>query len=174
MKRGASVAAAVLFATLAAARGEPPPAPAEQTEVPYRSQTRGALRVKGDTRDWFRITKGGKDAGPPAPPLLNSAAELEPGEYEVTVNKTRRTVTVRAGREVVLQTGTLVVEGTGADWYAPYEGKQQRVADAPPTLNKPIALFPGTYAVLVRVGDRDVKLTDAARVVAGRKTVLTK
>jgi hypothetical protein len=152
----------------------PAAAPPEETSAPYASANHGALRVKGDTGDWFLITQGGKPAGQSTPPRLNDAVELAPGTYEVAVNKTKRSVTVRAGKETVLQTGTLVVEGRGADWYSPYEGKEQRVTDAPPTLNKPIALFAGTYSVLLRVGDRDVKLTDSAKVVAGQRTVLKK
>jgi hypothetical protein len=176
MKGGRSVVALVLTLALAAAGvaalpDAEPPAPAEETTAPYDSKTKGALRVKGDTGDWFLVQQGGKPAVPQAPPRLNNSVELAPGTYDVLVNRTKRTVTIRVGKETALQTGTLVVEGKGASWYAPYEGKERRVADSPPALNSPIALFPGTYALLVRVGDRDRKLADA-KVVAGKKTVV--
>ena len=151
-----------------------PPAVKDEETVPYNSKTHGNLRVKGDTGDWFQVQRGGKNAGPPTPPRLNSAVELPPGKYDVLVNRTKRTVTIQVGKETVLQTGTLVVEGKGASWYAPYEGKERRVATNPPALNSPVALFPGTYSVVVRVGQQDRKLADDVRVTAGQKTVLKK
>ena len=171
MRRILTALAAAASLSLCLAADEPP---AEQSEAPYDSKTQGALLVKGDTDDWFVVTQDGKRVGGNAPPKLNSSVELAPGDYDVTVNRTRRSVTIRAGKQVVLQTGDLVVEGKGASWYAPYEGKERRVQDAPPVLNAPIALFAGSYSVVVHVGDHDEKLADAARVEPGRKTVLKK
>jgi hypothetical protein len=169
----ASVFAIVLLAALSsAADKETPKPPPETSEVAYNSKTHGALEVRGDTSEWFLINRDGKKAGPNVPPKLNSAVELEPGTYEVSVNRTKRTVKIQTGKKMILQTGTLAVEGKGADWYAPFAGKERLTADAPPKLNAPMALFPGTYAVLVRVGDKNVKLTDNAQIAAGQKTVL--
>lgn len=137
----------------------------------YDSRTKGALQVKGDTGDWFQTKKKGKDVGPPVPPKLNDTIELPPGMYDVFVNKTRRAVTIHAGKKTVLATGTLLVEGKG-NWYTPYEGKEARVAKVQPAMGAPIALFPGTYSVVVHVGTRQVKLTDDAKISAGQKTVL--
>jgi hypothetical protein len=178
MRLIASVFGMVLLASVAAgADKEPPKPPPEKSEVDYDSKTHGALQVRGDTKDWFLITRDGKDAGPATPPLLKSTVELAPGTYDVSVNKTKRTVKVQAGKKTILETGTLDVEGKGADWYAPYEGKDRRTADAPPKLNTPIALFPGKYTVHVhyrdeKSADKDAILDDAARVEAGQKTVL--
>jgi hypothetical protein len=175
MKGGGSLAVAALLAFGVAVSARPDTAAVKDEEtVPYNSKTHGNLRVKGDTGDWFAVQQGGKNAGPPTPPRLNSAVELPPGQYDVLVNRTKRTVTIQVGKETVLWTGTLVVEGKGASWYAPYEGKERRVVANPPTLNNPIALFPGTYSVLVRVDERDRKLADNVQVTAGKKTVLKK
>ena len=141
---------------------------------PHDSKTRGALQVRSvgaKPADWFDVLKDGKRAFPGGPKLLNSTVELAPGAYVVEVNRTRRKVTVEAGKKAVLWTGELVVEGKGADWYAPYQGKERKLASNPPVLNRPTALFPGTYSVLVRVGAKDKKLGEA-RVRAGLKTVL--
>jgi hypothetical protein len=108
------------------------------------------------------------------PPKLNTSVELAPGEYEVSVYRTKRSVTITAGKQLALLTGTLIVEGKGADWYAPYEGKERRLADAPPVLGAPVALFAGSYSVVAHVVDHEEKVADAARVDPGRKTVLKK
>jgi YVTN family beta-propeller protein len=153
--------------------GEKPDEKKEETEEPYNSKTHGSLRVTGDTGDWFTAMQDGKQAHPGNPPKLGGRVELLPGKYEVLVNKTKRVVTIHAGKETTLRTGTLVVEGAGT-FYAPYEGDERRVASNPPVLGSSIALFPGTYSVRVQVFDKSVKLTDNARIVAGEKTVLKK
>jgi hypothetical protein len=159
----------------AAPRTEPaadrPSPPREETTAPHSSPTQGGLQVTGDTDDWFTVHQNGKQAGPSTPPKLNSVIELAPGAYEVSVNKTKRTVTIEAGKKTIVATGTLIVEGKG-DWWTPHQGGEAKLVNAPPTLNSPLALFPGTYAVTVHVGQKDEKLTDDARVVAGEKTVL--
>jgi hypothetical protein len=138
---------------------------------PYDSRTKGALQVKGETGDWFFIKQKGKDVGPTVPPKMNAVVELPPGNYDVFVNKTRRAVTIQVGKKVALTTGTLVVEGKGS-FYTPYEGNEPRVAKVQPAMGAPIALFPGTYSVVVRVGTRNERLTDNAKITAGQKTVL--
>ena len=86
-------------------------------------------------------------------------------------------MTVEAGKKTILLTGELVVEAKKRTpgWYTPYQGKEAKLADAPPLLNHPIALFAGKYRVEyrkngitspVKIGDADIK--------AGRKTVLKK
>ena len=99
---------------------------------------------------------------------------LPPGTYVVDVNRTQRTVTVEAGRKVVLRTGDLVVRGQpeSAYWY-PLQGQVRTLSANPPLLNRARALLPGTYTVFVHtsvtVPDRDL---GAAEVVAGRTTAL--
>lgn len=145
----------------------------EKTVEAYDSKTRGAVQVKGETKEWFTVLKGGKVLGQ-VPRLLNGTEELEPGEYEVQVNKTARTVMVEPGKKVVLLTGTLEVEGEGL-YYYPLVGKERKVAANAnnPALGRPIALFPGTYAVEVNHKLRKtVRLADEVKVEAGKKTVV--
>lgn len=157
----------LLLAPLATRAADPP----EQTIEPYSSKVNGAILVKGETKDWFDIWADGFRKVQ-APRNLNGTEEIAPGTYEVLVNKTKRVVKVEAGKKVVLLTGTLVVEGDKASFYAPYQDKERKCAGSPPLLNRPIALFAGNYAVDLRVGDRDVRLTEVAQVVAGKRTVL--
>lgn len=155
-------------------KGKPAEAPKEESVVPYDSKTHGALQVKSvgpKPVDWFDVLRDGKRAIPGNPKLLNGMVELPPGTYVVEVNRTQRKVTIEAGKKTVLWTGELVVEGKGADWYAPYQGKERKLVSNPPLLNRPTALFPGTYTVFVHVGTEDKKLGEA-QVKAGRKTVL--
>jgi hypothetical protein len=149
-------------------------APKEESVVPYDSKTQGALQVKsvgGKTAEWFDVLQNGKRAIAGNPPRLDSTVELAPGAYVVAVNHTERKVTIETGKKTILLTGELVVEGKGADWYVPYQGKERKLASNPPTLNHPTALFAGSYTVFVRVNMMEKKLGEA-EVAAGRKTVL--
>jgi len=156
-------------------KDKPAEPPRELSFVAHDSTTRGALQVRAvseKTSEWFRVMKGGKDALPGAPPLLNKTVELDPGEYVVRVNKTERTVTVEAGKKAVLWTGELVVEGeTGrGDFYAPFQGKDKKLAAAEPLVNKPTALFAGTYAV--KFWGKETRDLGEAEVKPGQRTVL--
>jgi hypothetical protein len=139
----------------------------------YDKANAGALQVKGETRDWFITQQNGKQVGPTVPPVLNSVIELPPGSYDVFVNKTKRKIKIEAGQKTVLTTGTLVLKGRG-NYYAPYEGKEARFVGAQPRVNSPIGLFAGTYTVIVQVGVTSEKLPQAAKVVAGKTTTLTR
>jgi hypothetical protein len=156
---------------------KPAEAPKEESVVAYDSQTHGAVHVQTvDAKpvDWFDVLQNGKRVFEGNPKLLNNTLELAPGTYVVEVNRTQRKVTIEAGKKTILWTGELVVEGQppGAYWY-PMQGKERKLASNPPLLNRPRALFPGTYTVFVHVS---VTLTDKnlgeAEVKAGRKTVL--
>jgi len=151
--------------------------PKEQAVVEFRSKTHGAVEVRGVSEkpvDYFDILKDGKRAFAGNPKLLGNSVDLAPGEYVVEVNRTKRTVTVEAGKKIVFQTGEIVVEGKPetAFWY-PLDGKERRLAGNPPLLNRARAFFPGKYTVLVHVG---VGMEDAnlgtAEVKPGMKTVL--
>jgi hypothetical protein len=166
--RAAGVLVLLLVPAAFAEEAKDPP---ELTTEDHASKTKGAIQVKGDTRDWFEVLQDGKRVKQ-IPRTLNGTEEVPPGKYEVRVNKTTRTVTVEVGKKTVLQTGSLVVEGKKGSWYAPFEGKERKVSANPPTLNTPIALFAGTYRVEVRVVDKEVQITDGAKVVPGKKTTL--
>ena len=153
-------------------------APKEEEVSDYKSTTNGALEVKSVSdkpADWFAVVQDKKQLSPPGNRRLNSTVELAPGTYVVRVNKTERKVTIEAGKKVTLLTGDLVVEaprGTPG-WFTPYRGKQVMLARNPPTMNNPVALFAGKYAVTYREGgvSPEEKLGDA-EVRPGRKTVL--
>jgi hypothetical protein len=80
-------------------------------------------------------------------------------------------VTIEAGKQTVLWTGEVVVEGKGADWYIPYQGKDRKLVSNPPLLGRPTALFPGDYSIYVYVDLKEQKVGDAT-VTAGKRTVL--
>jgi hypothetical protein len=158
-------------------RAEDKPAPKAESVVDYASKTHGAVEVKSAEEkpaDYFDVLLNGKRAFPGNPKLLNNSVELTPGTYVVDVNKTRKTVSVEAGKKTVLWTGELVVEGdpSGPYWY-PMQGKERRLAGNPPVLNRARSFFPGTYTVFVHVGvgTKDKNLGDA-EVKAGEKKVL--
>ena len=70
----------------------------EEAIEPFDSRTTGAVQLNGDTEDWFEVLKDGKRAYSGAPPLLNNMVELSPGEYDVAVNKSTRTIKVEKGK----------------------------------------------------------------------------
>lgn len=155
----------------------PAPPPPEEASEAYPSRDHGAIRVRVDnpaTADSFDVLRDGKRVRG-APKLLNGTLEVPPGLYLVDVNRTRRRVTVEAGRKVVLWAGELVVEGQPRTtaWYAMGGKDKLTSSGVEPLLNRPLALLPGTYAVFV-----DTSLTGAdqalgdARVTAGRRLVL--
>jgi hypothetical protein len=143
--------------------------PAEMSVEAYDSKTKGAIQVNGEKSDWFDVRKGEKSLAFPYP-LLGKVAEVEPGEYEVWVNKVVRKVKVEAGKKTVLETGSIHVEGkSGLYWY-PLVGKDEAIGPnrLRPGLNQSISLFPGVYAVEVNLNLRTTqKLTDKAVVEPG-------
>jgi hypothetical protein len=176
MKSIASVLGLALVAGLgmAADKEKEKGAPAEESVVAYESKTKGAVQVRSVAPGpvhWFDVFKDDKRAISGNPPLLDSTIELEPGTYELDVNRTRRKVTIEAGKKTVVWTGELVVEGKGASWYVPWQGKDRKLVSAPPTLGRAIPLFAGTYRVTVHVGTEDKEIGEA-KVVAGKKTTL--
>ena len=88
----------------------------EKAVEAYDSKTHGAVQVKGDTTDWFDVAKNGKSILT-VPKLLNGTLELEPGDYEILVNRTSRKATIEVGKKVVFTTGTLQAEGKGLYYY---------------------------------------------------------
>lgn len=144
--------------------------------APYEHETLGALQVMSASPNpvyWFQVRRN-DSAMPGNPPLLNSTVELAPGNYDVNVNRTRRPVTIEAGRKTILWTGDLVVEGgvSSAYWYA-IEGTESRYTSNPPLVGTPLALFPGSYrAVVVTSVTVPSDTMGPADVVAGRRTTL--
>ncbi len=151
---------------------------AEESVVAYDSSTLGALQVDAVSEspvDFFDVLDvDGARAINGNPKLLGGTLELAPGTYVVDVNRTQRTVQIEAGKKTILQTGELVVEGEpeSAYWW-PMQGTERRLSSNPALLNRPRALFPGTYTVFVHtsvtVADRNL---GEAVVEAGRTTSL--
>jgi hypothetical protein len=111
--------------------------------------------------------------GPPE--ILNSTRELQPGRYVIDVNRTRRNVTVEAGKKTVLLTGDLVVESQRKDIiWVPKQGEETRLASNPPVTNTGVALFPGSYTVYINRGEAAIDLPRLAEaeVKAGKTTVV--
>jgi hypothetical protein len=159
------------------AESAPAEVPGQDREVPYESTTHGALQVmsvRDDPTDWFDVFQGGERAFDGNPRLLGSTLELLPGTYDVDVNRTRRQVTIAAGRRTIVWTGELRVEGepSGAYWY-PMQGSEQMLSSNPSTLGSSRDFFPGTYTVFVHVsvGVPDANLGEA-EVRAGQTTLL--
>ena len=128
----------------------------EMSVVDYASTTHGAIQVTSAnplTGDWFDVFQSGTRAITGNPPLLGSTVEVPRGTYQVSVNRTERTVTVEEGRQTILRTGELLVEGEpeGAMWY-PVQDGDRKVVSNPPILNTQIALFAGRYEVIVWEG----------------------
>lgn len=149
----------------------------EISVVAYDSQTHGAIEVQSmldDPSDWFQVVQGEKSAISGVPPLLNNTVKVLPGEYEVIVNDTRRTVTVAAGEKTVLLTGELVVEGEhkSAFWF-PAHDDDEKLAGVQPLFNKSRPLFAGTYRVYAVIHSSDGAIDlGSAEVKPGEKTVV--
>jgi hypothetical protein len=147
----------------------------EISVVDYASTTHGAVQVTSanpSTGDWFDVLQNGERAVPGNPTLLGGTLEVPPGTYQVVVNRTERTVTVDVGRQTILRTGDLLVEGEpdAAMWW-PVQNGDRKVVSNPPTLNSQIALFPGSYEVIVYEGVGVPEDTaGVAEVTAGRVT----
>jgi len=156
-------------------KDKPADAPKEESVVPYDGKTRGALQVNTvseKTGEWFDVLQNGKRAFAGATPKLNTTIELAPGTYVVSVNRTERKVTIEVGKKTVLWTGELVVEGAkgSGDFYAPFQGKERKLANVQPVVNIPTALFAGKYTVKLFAGKtRDL---GEVEVKAGKRTVL--
>jgi hypothetical protein len=163
----------------AAEKPEEKKPPAEVEVIAHDNPAKGAVQVmcaRKNPVNWFDVLQDGKRAFPGNPPLLNTTLELPPGTYEVDVNRTRRTVKVEVGKKTVLWTGDLLVEGKpDTDFYAPYEGGEQKTVSNYPLLNRPHSLFPGSYTVWVFSGlGKKTKVADNAVVTAGRTTIIQK
>lgn len=174
---GAPAEAAAPENATAAVAAQEGAAVGQDSVVAYESTSHGALQVmsvRDDPTDWFDVLQDGERAYAGNPYLLNRTMELLPGSYEVDVNRTRRAVTIEAGKKTVIWTGELRVEGgpSGAYWW-PMQGNERKLSSNPATLNASRALLPGTYEVFVHVSvtTGDTSLGDA-EVRAGQTTVL--
>ena len=142
----------------------------------YESTSNGALQVMSVSNPvhWFEVYRDSTRVLSGNPPLLNSTVELAPGDYAVDVNRTRRPVTIVAGRKTILWTGELVVAGGGtSDFWYPVQNGERRVISNPPLVGAPVPLFPGSYTALVQGSvTMPMDTLGPAEVTAGQTTTL--
>ncbi len=94
----------------------------------------------------------------------NQQIEVPSGTYVVKLNKTVRTVTVKAGQNTVVKAGSISVAGTGSTLFYVYDSDSRELAYD--STNKQIELFPGTYTVKLN------KTVRTAEVQEGKNTVI--
>ena len=120
----------------------------------------GSVLIKGLTEGYYYVSDTmGK-------PLnhnhLNKALSFFPGSYRVQVNKSEKAVDVAAAQAAEVQTGSLMVEGTGSDYY--YVTDKTGNSLNHNSLNKALSFFPGEYNIKLGQGTR------TASVEAGQTT----
>ncbi len=96
----------------------------------------------------------------------NSATELVAGTYTVVLNESRQRIEVPAGKETVVQAGTLMVSGTGGQGYSVFDasGKERLTYDRP--TNSATELVAGTYTVVLNESRQRIEVP------AGKETVV--
>lgn len=97
---------------------------------------------------------------------LGNALAYLPGTYRIRMVDTDMPLSVQAEQVTEVVTGTLVVQGTGAEYYYMLDEGGNQLGYS--RLNSPTSLLAGTYSV--RTGDRNEPVT----IVAGRTTSLTR
>lgn len=115
----------------------------------------GTLLVKGLTDEYYYVSDSvGKQLNYQT---LNKTLAFFPGSYRVLVNKTEKTVDVVAAQTVEAQTGSLMVEGTGSDYY--YVSDKSGNPLNYSSLNKALSFFPAEYAVKLGQSSRTASVT---------------
>ncbi len=141
----------------------------QRVEVKAGEQTvvqAGTLVVSGTGKEGYSVfDEIGRDRLTHERPT-NSVTELLPGTYTVIVNASRQRVEVAAGKQAVVQAGTLLVSGTGNEGYSVFdELGRDRLTHERPT-NAVTELLPGTYTVIVNASRQRVDVS------AGKQAVV--
>jgi hypothetical protein len=147
------------------------PVTLEVITADHANPGKGALEVTGDTRDMLLISKDGKRL-PGNPPLLKETIELDPGDYLVDLNKTTRNVKIRAGKKLILRSGSIVVTKKDAGFWFPKKGGENLYATNPPASGAALSLFPGVYDVYVNVFPNNEKVAEGVKVTPGQRVTL--
>jgi len=114
----------------------------------------GTLLVKGLTQEYYYVSDSlGKQLNHQT---LNRALAFFPGAYRVLVNKSERSFEIAAAQTVEAQTGSLMVEGTGPDYY--YVSDKTGNALNHNTLNKALSFFPAEYNVKLGQSSRSASV----------------
>lgn len=112
-------------------------------EYYYAADTLGKPLVKGLTDEYYYVTDSTRK--PLNHRTINKALAFFPGSYRVLVNKTEKTVDIAAAQTLEAQTGSLMVEGAGSDYY--YVTGQTGDALNHNSLNEALSFFPAEYTV---------------------------
>lgn len=105
----------------------------------------GTVNVQADTDEYYYVFDSG--AKQLASGHVGRATSLFAGTYTLKVNNTQAQGDVRAGEELSIPTGTLVVRGSTDEYYYVFDTAGTQLASA--HLERPLALFPGSYSVKV-------------------------
>jgi hypothetical protein len=149
--------------------GAPAPAPAavrplSSGDVSDSPAEAAGIVVSGKGQDFYTVfdSAGVKQL---SYAKTETPIELFPGDYVVDLHGIRRSVSVAPGRRTNLQTGTISVSGTGADFYEvhPNTGKPQL---GYAKTNGVLEMFPGDYTLVLH------GVSTGATVRAGRDTTV--
>jgi hypothetical protein len=97
--------------------------------------------------------------------LTNAAMELFPGNYTVVLHGVRAPVTVQAGHDTTIPAGTIVVPGSGQNFYYVYDDKGKSIASA--LTNTSLDLIPGSYLISLNESKRSVRVVAGQRITVG-------
>ena len=100
----------------------------------------------------------------------NSATDLPPGKYTVSLNGSRQVVEVTAGQQAVVRTGSLMVTGSGNERYRVDDSSGKTWFDRP--TNSVSELLPGSYSVSVNGVQQRVEITAGQQAVIRTGTLM--
>ena len=118
----------------------------------------GTVNVEAGTDEYYAVLDAATKQL--ASSHLGRAISLFAGSYTVRVNNSDTKADVRAGEPANNPAGTLVVHGSTDEYYAVLNGAGTQLASS--HLERPLALFPGTYTVKVNNTTMPVTITPAA------------
>jgi hypothetical protein len=174
MKTCTQYAALATFLLLVAGDGCKREAGVADTQVRLSSSkpsSAGSLEVigVGGARDrYFVYTASGNSL---TNADTNTAVELPPGDYRVSLNGSSQPLTVHAGERATVTAGSAMVAGTGKGRYFVYAASGSSLTNA--DTNTAVELFPGDYRVSLNGSSQPltVHAGETATVTAGSAMV---
>jgi RHS repeat-associated protein len=119
----------------------------------------GSLMVAGTGKEWYHVfDSSGKEKLAWDRPT-NSVTELLSGTYTVMVNNSQQRVEVTPGQQAVVRAGSLMVSGTGKEWYHVFDSSGQTRLAWDRSTNSVTELLPGTYKVRLNNSEQRVEIT---------------
>jgi 6,7-dimethyl-8-ribityllumazine synthase len=123
----------------------------------------GTILVKGSTDEYYYVFDSlGKQLNTQS---INKGLAFSPGTLRIRVNNTDMAAEVAAGEIREYPTGSLVVPGSGSDYYYVFDKNGNQLNTN--SVNKALAFFPGEYSV--KLGQN----SHPASVTAGQTTTVT-